>query len=263
MLVRDIMKRSPLTVREEDELSTAQAIMAWAGIRHLPVLREGRLTGILSERDLLAFRAEESEWKQARVREAMHPAPQLANPEDSLNEVAERMAAGRLGALPVMEGGALVGIITTTDVLAGEVQAATAPRSPSGATARDAMTGCLMNVRADDPQVDAAARMAHHGLRHLPVLDADGRLVGVLSDRDVRSAVGDPARLANERAEIEHLRVRDAIKQPPICVREDESISRLAQLFADGRVGAVLVVDRSDRLLGMISYVDVVSSLAR
>ncbi|HEU5060690.1 MAG TPA: CBS domain-containing protein, partial [Kofleriaceae bacterium] len=108
MHVRDIMRRSPLTVREDDGLGTAQALMAWNGIRHLPVVEQGRLSGILSERDLLAFRAIEPGWKAAHVRDAMTPRPQFAHPEDSLTEVAGRMAAARIGALPVVERGSLV-----------------------------------------------------------------------------------------------------------------------------------------------------------
>lgn len=251
-----------MTVREDEALSTAQSLMAWTGIRHLPVLRQGRLSGILSERDLLAYRAKEVDWKDARVREAMRPEPQIASPDDSLTEVAGRMAVSRIGALPVMERGALVGLITTTDVLTGEVQSAMAAREPSSATARDAMTPAPATIGALDRLVDAAERMAESGIRHLPVLDEQGEPIGMLSERDVRSAIGDPARPRRDRAELQHLQVRDAMSQPPICVTEDEPLSALARLFVDGRLGALLVVDRADRLVGMISYVDVLRSLA-
>lgn len=256
------MKRYPMTVREDEALSVVQSLMAWTGIRHLPVLRQGRLSGILSERDLLAFRAKEFDWKDARVREAMHPEPQVASPEDSLTEVAGRMAAARIGALPVMEQGTLVGLVTTTDVLAGEVQAAMEPRPPSSATARDAMTPAPVTIGAIESLIDAAERMATSGIRHLPVLDEHGEPIGMLSERDVRAAIGDPGRLPRDRADLQHLQVRDAMSQPPICVTEDEPLSALARLFADGRLGALLVVDRADRLVGMISYVDVLRSMA-
>jgi CBS domain-containing protein len=261
MHVRDIMKRNPLTVREDDALSTAQSLMAWAGIRHLPVLRQGRLSGILSERDLLAYRAEGHNLRHAPVREAMHPAPQTAHPDDSLTEVAGRMAVARIGALPVVTQGTLVGLITTTDVLAGEVQSAMAPRPASSATARDAMTRSPVTTRASERLTDAAVLMATHGIRHLPVLDPEGNSIGVLSERDVRAAIGDPAQLAERGEELERFKVGDAMSQPPICVTEDEPISALANLLADSRLGAVLVVDRNDSLVGMISYVDVLRSL--
>lgn len=84
----------------------------------------------------------------------------------------------------------------------------------------------------------------------------------MLSERDVRAAIGDPVRLRRDRADLPELEVRDAMSQPPICVTEEEPLSALARLFADGRLGAVLVVDRADRLVGAISYVDVLRSLA-
>lgn len=251
-----------MTVREDEVLSVAQDLMAWTGIRHLPVMRQGRLSGILSERDLLAYRAKEIDWKDARVREAMHPEPQVAHPEDSLTEAAGRMAAAHIGALPVVERGSLVGLVTTTDVLAGEVRAAMAPRPPTSATARDAMTPAPVTIGALDTLVDAAERMAESGIRHLPVVDEFGEPIGMLSERDVMAAIGDPARPRTERSNIENLLVMDAMNQPPICVTEDEPLSALAHLFADGRLGALLVVDRGDRLIGMISYVDVLRSLA-
>jgi acetoin utilization protein AcuB len=162
MNVRHIMKLSPTTVRQDDGLPVAQALMAWMGIRHLPVLHQGRLTGILSERDLFAYRANEPDWKVARVRDAMTPRPQFAHPEDSLTEVAARMAAGRIGALPVVERGVLVGLITATDVLAGAVQAATA-------------------VQQEPP-----VHVREHGEDGaLPALDAEDELTGVIPYVDV------------------------------------------------------------------------------
>ncbi len=261
--VRDIMKRNPLTVGEDEALTTAQSLMAWNGIRHLPVLRRRRVCGILSERDLLAYRAGQANWKAARVRDAMTPAPQFAHPEDSLTEVAGRMASARIGALPVVEEGTLVGLVTTTDVLAGEVQSAMAVSAPrSRAIARDAMTPAPLTVLATDRLIDAARIMVTRRIRHLPVLDEHARPVGILSERDVRAAIGDPAAAIAERSRFLGLQVSQAMSEPSICVREDEPVSRLARLFADARIGALLVVDPSGALVGLISYVDIVRILA-
>jgi len=256
------MKSNPVTVREDEPLSMAQSLMAWNAIRHLPVLRQGRLSGILSERDLLAYRARESDWKRARVSDAMTPAPQFAYPDDSLTEVAGRMATARIGALPVVEEGSLVGLITTTDVLAGEVQSAMAIHPLSSATARDAMTPAPVTVRATDQLVDAARTMATREIRHMPVIDQDGVPVGVLSERDVRATIGDPAMALSQRLGYRGLQVQDAMNRPPICVTENEPVSSLARLFGNGRLGALLVLDESDTLTGIVSYVDVLRCLA-
>lgn len=129
MKLREIMKASPWTVTEIDHLGDAHRLMARYRIRHLPVVREGKLCGILSERDILEYRAKTAfreDWWRAPVSAAMVASPQTAGPDDSLTEVAGRLAAARIGAMPIVERGRLIGLITVTDVLEAEVAAAMA-----------------------------------------------------------------------------------------------------------------------------------------
>jgi CBS-domain-containing membrane protein len=63
-----------------------------------------------------------------------------AGPDESLTEVAGRLAEGKLGALPVVDHGKLVGLVTISDVLDAEVPVAMGPSSSSQATAADAMS---------------------------------------------------------------------------------------------------------------------------
>jgi CBS domain-containing protein len=269
MKVKDIMKSNLLTVREEDTLSVAQSILAWAGVRHLPVLSRDRLTGILSDRDLLSYRAKSAargDWRKAPVRAAMHPSPQTAHPEDALTEVAGRMAISKIGALPVVDEGKLVGIITTIDVLAGEVRDAMAPSAHLSPTARDAMTPAPLTARPTDSLLDAASAMAEHRVHHLPVLSDEGAVIGMLSEQDVRAVVGDPIdfmRVRETRIDPGRLRVGEVMAHPPVTVSSDAAVSDLANLFADRTVSALPVVDQSGKLVGMLSYVDALRSLAR
>lgn len=129
MKLREIMKATPQTVVENTSLGEAHQLMSKFGIRHLPVVVDGRLCGILSARDILAYRATTAfreDWWRAPVSAAMIRSPQTANPEDSLTEAAGRLASSRIGALPVVDRGTLVGIVTVTDVLDAEVRVAMA-----------------------------------------------------------------------------------------------------------------------------------------
>jgi acetoin utilization protein AcuB len=124
MKLRDIMKPSPRTVTEVTRLGEAHQVMTKHKIRHLPVVRDGQLCGILSERDILDYRANTAfreDWWRAPVSAAMIASPQTAGPDDSLTEVAGRLAAAKIGAMPVVELGALIGLVTVTDVLEAEV----------------------------------------------------------------------------------------------------------------------------------------------
>jgi CBS domain-containing protein len=121
------------------------------------------------------------------------------------------------------------------------------------------MTRVLVTA-ADDTLIDAAARMAERNVRHLPVVDGDRHVVGILSDRDVRTLIGDSSRSLrpNEAlVRMQTLRVADAMTRDAFVVRQDAPFPDVARVFTDQRVGAVPVVDDADRLVGIISYVDV------
>lgn len=126
--------------------------------------------------------------------------------------------------------------------------------------ARMLMTRVPATAAADDSLLDAAARMAERNVRHLPVVDGERHVVGMLSDRDVRTAFGDssrPLRLNEGLVRMQSLRVTDAMTRDAFVVRQDAPFADVVKVFTAQRVGAVPVVDDAERLVGIISYVDV------
>lgn len=125
--VRDIMQTKIVTIAEGDSLSTAEDIMRLGGVRHLPVVHGGKLVGVISERDLLrislsALNPGASDERRAflqvlEVGRAMSAPPVVIEPFAPIERAAERLAARKLGCLPVVDGEDLVGLITATDVL--------------------------------------------------------------------------------------------------------------------------------------------------
>ena len=129
MKLRELMKPQPRTVTETTNLWEAYKLMTDNRIRHLPVMRGDTLCGILSEHDILAYRATTAfreDWWRAPVGVAMTREPQTAPPDESLTECAGRMAISKIGAMPVVERGKLLGLVTITDVLEAEVREAMA-----------------------------------------------------------------------------------------------------------------------------------------
>jgi CBS domain-containing protein len=263
MKVQEMLRGKRLfTVKGEDTLDLAMQLMAWGGIRHLPVTKHGRLVGMLSERDVL--RAGRAAHRKL-VQDEMSTPVQVATPEEELSEVEERFIQGKLGCLPVLERGKLVGILTPGDLLAEQLrrdQSAT-----DGARVKDAMTPHPLFTEADDLLLDAAGRMADRGIRHLPVVDGERRVLGMLSDTDVRSAVGDPRRAltVEEHAghSISQLRVKDVMSEEPVVIQEDAPLERAIDLLAAHRVGALPVVDAYGKLAGILSYLDVLDRPSR
>jgi CBS domain-containing protein len=127
MKVRDIMMRDVATLDWNDELGLADDIMKLGRIRHLPVVDEGRLVGIMSQRDLfkaslasaMGFgeKAKREFMKTVTVKEVMVDEVITISPEASIQEAAKVMLEKKIGCLPVTEEGNLVGLITETDIL--------------------------------------------------------------------------------------------------------------------------------------------------
>jgi CBS domain-containing protein len=259
MKVHELMTSQVLSIREEDSVAQAVEMMLWAGVRHLPVVRGTQVVGVLTEGGILAQKTQPLVTQGVtRVGDVMRQPAEVAAPDDDVGDAAARMAKNRIGCLPVARNGSLVGILTRSDVLA--VTAHT--RVPVGAgvlRVSQAMNADPVVIHGDDDLLDAAARMVQHGIRHLPVVDGEDRVIGILSDRDVRTAIGDPRRALDDtevQARIRALKVWAAMMTPALTVGPDEPLSHAVRFFVDRRVGALPVVDDAQRPVGMLSYVD-------
>jgi CBS domain-containing protein len=264
--VKELMRtRNLITVRPDDDLSLASQIMRWAGVRHLPVVDGGLVVGILTARDLLRRAAEGEDTDGGQpVREFMTPDPELVGPEDEVATACALMVAHKIGCLPVVDGDRLVGIVTTTDIVGSQISAGlTAPPADLGRVA------VALSMKSDPPRVsphapllEAVGLMVDRDVRHVPVVDEAGRVVGIVSDGDIRTAIGDPIEaLHRELTELEGLEVAGVMTTDVVTVREDRHLSDVARQFVDERVGAIPVVDASDRLVGIVTYVDVIRAL--
>ena len=124
--VRDVMSRDVHTVKRNDELAIADALMKQERVRHLPVLDEdGDVCAVVSQRDLFrgallralgyGARAEELMLRQVAVKDAMSSEIQTTTPDTLVADAARVMIDRRIGCLPVIENGKLIGIVTETD----------------------------------------------------------------------------------------------------------------------------------------------------
>jgi CBS domain-containing protein len=130
-------------------------------------------------------------------------------------------------------------------------------------TASEIMTEDVTTIDADASLADALQLLAEIEVRHLPVLD-DGELVGMLSDRDVRSLglhVTDLESLDQLRTRT-NTPVSDVMSGGVISIGPATEVSEIIDLMLEEKVGAVPVVDEeSTELVGMVSYVDVLRAL--
>jgi CBS domain-containing protein len=129
--VRALMTREVATLRPNDKLSVAEDVMRLGRIRHLPVVSDdddGKLIGLLSLRDLFrgsladalgyGTRAQQKLLDMLLAKEVMTTAVLTTTPDTPLREAAKIMMERKLGSLPVLDGGRLVGILTEGDFVA-------------------------------------------------------------------------------------------------------------------------------------------------
>lgn len=123
-----LMTKNVVTVDVREHIEKAQTLMQTHRIRHLPVLRKGKLIGILSLTDLMRlsfsdnFGEAESEadvaiFEMLGIRHIMKSDPETISPAQTIREVAEILAHREFHALPVVENGEVVGMVTTTDLI--------------------------------------------------------------------------------------------------------------------------------------------------
>ena len=116
--IRNLMSLSPRTIGLGSHIAAAWAVMQQHRIRHLPVVEQGRVVGLLSDRDLQVIRALHGiDPEDITVTETMTANPYVISPDAMLSDVAREMVNRRIGSAVVVEGGEVVGIFTTTDAL--------------------------------------------------------------------------------------------------------------------------------------------------
>lgn len=276
MKVRDIMQQDVTTVCEDDSLGLARQLMLWAGIRHLPTIgrADGRVVGLLGERDLLRALAGGVAGHEAlsrNVRDFAIAEVETITPDADLADAAAMMVAKKLSCLVVLEAGELVGILTSADVLGGLAQnplasagPAAVPAPPGEASVAAIMYPEPIAVSSDESLLATAARMAKRNVRHACVVDDTGKLLGIVSDRDVRRVLGDPRRALAPSYVPEHLhRLRvGAVMSTAVVVNQDAQVHEALELLLREQVGALPVVDDDGRLRGLVSYVDLLRHFA-
>jgi acetoin utilization protein AcuB len=107
-----------ILVEPTQSIAEAARLMRQHDIRHLPVVKKGKIVGILSRDDVhLIETLEDVDPKRVTVDEAMTEDPYVVEPDEPIHSVAKEMAARKIGSAVVAHGGKLLGIFTTTDAL--------------------------------------------------------------------------------------------------------------------------------------------------
>jgi len=120
------------------------------------------------------------------------------------------------------------------------------------------MTRKVITVDQEASIFDAQELMAQNNVRHLPIVDQKQHLIGIVTDRDIRSAL--PYRFLdmspNEKEKISTIKVKDIMTKDPITISPTYTIQDALLMIQNSKVGALPVVDDKKRLTGIISVRD-------
>jgi CBS domain-containing protein len=117
-------------------------------------------------------------------------------------------------------------------------------------TASDVMTPDPVCCALDAPLGDVARLMVQHNCGELPVVDTDGQLIGVVTDRDIVCRV-----VAADKNPLDHT-VQDCVSQPVISVSPDATLSEVMTTMERHQIRRVPVIDEGERCIGIIALAD-------
>ena len=126
------------------------------------------------------------------------------------------------------------------------------------------MTTSPITVTADKSIDEAKALLDSHHFRHLPVVDQDGRLLGMVTDRDIRSAFPSTMLAAEEREQIlnrvSSIPVGDIMSANNMVLTTNSTLDDALLLFEKKSVGALPVLDETGRVKGILSFNDLLKA---
>ena len=117
-----------------------------------------------------------------KVHEVMTDRPRVVTPETTVSEAAQLMKTDDIGSLPILDGEQLAGMVTDRDIV---IRAVAEGKDPRGMPVREVASRELVTVNADEELSSALQLMASQQVRRLPVVDDNGRLVGILAQADI------------------------------------------------------------------------------
>ncbi len=274
--VADVMTSAPIVVEVPGSRSDAINIMVRNGLTGLPVIRasDGKLMGVVSRRDV--FR----KFDEDQLSLIMKKGCITVTPDTPIEEAAEIFSRMRIHRLPVVDNGNLVGIVTPTDLLR------LVKEMKTDLLAEDVIRTTCVTAYEEEPLTYTVPAMRISDVPAVPVLDAHGKLTGILTDRDLFSdqvkntddlkalGIADVGNMAGARNVLplfytatdkymsDDRKVKDFMVKDPISVFKKTNISEVARIMLANDFGQIPVHGNKDELVGMVYDVDVLCALS-
>ncbi len=278
MKLGKLSTKTVLCVAPDDTVDRALEMMGQHGVHHLPVLDAGQVVGMLSDRDLLiagvgkgtgeAKKAAKTGASQPRVAQIMSQPVMTLSPDDPLRSATWLMIKHRIHAIPLVRDGRLVGLVTESDLLRGAIASQADLQLADQAIFQQQVNSYMRtNLTTVGPKTslyDAVDLMCRKKIRHLPVV-IDQLLLGVVSDRDVRQALGravvlDAQSQLSGQLYLGPVEVFEIMSQSVKTIPSSATVQTVIEELLRSKIHCLPVVDHG-QLLGMITDTDVLRAI--
>jgi len=259
-LVKDLMHPGVLTCKPDATLGQVATLLDQHQVHALFVTdRDGRIMGVISDFDLMAGEWLSSDSESLDAMRKLTASDLMTKPVDSidastsLNAAAEQILQKQVARFLVMENGKPVGVIAMADFVASLTEQIQARRETVG----DVMSDAILVCRGKTPVLSAARAMTSSGWRSVLVVDAKGKVLGVVSGHDL-------LRFAQNRVD-ESVVMRD-VMHPALTIDINASLREAADKMIQNHYHRLVVIDAEDPdafPLGAISTFDIVAEMAR
>lgn len=259
-LVKDIMHANLITCKSDATLGQVAVLLHNNHVHALVVNdRDGRAAGVISDFDLLAGEWLSSDPESLNTMRKLTAADLMSSPittvEGSvpLTEAVREFIEKDVNRLVVIQGGKPVGIISLSDFVAYLAESSAIKRGSVG----DVMSDAILVCRGKTPILSAARAMTSAGWRSVLVVDAKGKVLGVVSGRDLLPYV--------QNGGADGKIVRD-VMHPALTIDITASLREAADKMIQNHHHRLVVVDRENPdafPLGVISSFDIVAQMAK
>lgn len=258
-LVKDLMHPGIITCKPTATLGQVAVLLHQHNVHALFVIdRDGRIMGVISDFDLMAGEWLSSDPDSLNVMRKLTAADLMSNPVDTISsntplpEAVDQFMKKGVSRFLVTENEKPVGILALSDFVASIADKAKSKRD----TVADVMSDAILVCRGKTPVASAAHAMTSAGWRSVLVVDAKGKILGVVSGHDLLRFVKDGLG--------ENLTVRD-VMHPALTIDIHASLRDAANMMIQNHHHRLVVIDKDDPdafPLGAISTFDIVAEMA-
>jgi CBS domain-containing protein len=276
MFVEDFMTTDVVSVEIPGNRDDVLKILKRTGISGVPVLKDGRLVGIITRKDLLR-KADETQLGLL-----MTPDPATVPPDATIQEAARAMIEHDVRRLPVVDGESLVGLISVADLVSAIAQLRIKEEI------KDRYISQTYALWEETPLPLVARIMEISGFEAIPILDSESRLLGIISERDLirHSSIEDTVEVSDfsngtdddewtwesirdmhtisygiSKIQLPDRPVKRAMISNVISVPMNAEVSECALKMKRGRVDQLPVVNGDKKLVAMLFDRDLIKAL--